>query len=144
MTVLTVGTFDLLHYGHIRLFQRCRELAGENGKVVVGVNSDDFIARYKHAAPIMSYKEREFALLQLPFIDEVVENKAGEDSKMIIEQVQPNLIVIGSDWARKDYYKQMSFTQDWLDERDISLCYVPYTKDISTTEIKQRLSSRLK
>ena len=54
--------------------------------------------------------------------------------------VQPNYIIIGSDWARKDYYKQMGFTQDWLDERDIGLIYVPYTDGISTTEIKRRIN----
>jgi glycerol-3-phosphate cytidylyltransferase len=61
------------------------------------------------------------------------------ESREAIEAVQPDLIVIGSDWARRDYYKQMGFTQDWLDERGIGLCYIPYTHGISSTEIKQRL-----
>jgi hypothetical protein len=51
----------------------------------------------------------------------------------------PNIIVIGSDWARKDYYKQMQFDQDWLDEYDFGLAYIPYTKGISTTRIKGQL-----
>ena len=49
------------------------------------------------------------------------------------------MIIVGSDWAKKDYYKQMGFTQDWLDYNNIYMMYVPYTKTISTTEIKKRL-----
>jgi hypothetical protein len=54
--------------------------------------------------------------------------------------VKPDYVLIGSDWARKDYYKQMGFTQDWLDARGIGLIYIPYTKGISSTEIKKRIS----
>ncbi len=45
----------------------------------------------------------------------------------------------GDDWAKKDYYTQMQFTQDWLDENDIVLVYLAYTRGISTTEIKKRI-----
>jgi hypothetical protein len=56
--------------------------------------------------------------------------------------VGPDIIAIGTDWARKDYYLQMGFTQDWLDERDISLIYIPYTHSISTTKLKARSADR--
>jgi hypothetical protein len=66
-------------------------------------------------------------------------NVGGADSKIAIEIVKPDYIVIGSDWAKKDYYAQMGFTQDWLDERGIGLVYVPYTQTISTTKLKGRM-----
>jgi hypothetical protein len=69
----------------------------------------------------------------------VVPNIGGADSKPAIEECKPDLIAIGSDWARRDYYKQMQFDQDWLDERNISLIYIPYTKGISSTLIKQKI-----
>ena len=72
-------------------------------------------------------------------MDQVIANSGGADSKPTILQVSPNIVAIGTDWAKKDYYKQMQFTQDWLDEKDISLIYIPYTKGISSTEIKTRL-----
>jgi hypothetical protein len=53
--------------------------------------------------------------------------------------VSPDYIIIGSDWARRDYYLQMGFTQDWLDQRGIGLIYIPYTEGISTTDIKNRM-----
>ena len=88
----------------------------------------------------MSYEERREILLACRWVDEVVPNFGGADSKPVIELVKPDYIVIGSDWARKDYYAQMGFTQDWLDERGIGLVYVPYTTDISTTELKKRIT----
>jgi glycerol-3-phosphate cytidylyltransferase-like family protein len=72
-------------------------------------------------------------------VDEVVMNVGGADSRIAIDQVQPNYIVVGSDWAERDYYAQMSFDQKWLDERGIGLVYVPYTKTISSTQIRSRM-----
>lgn len=133
--VYTGGTFDLPHKGHYRLLKRAAEI----GTVVVALNTDEFIQSYKGRPPILSYEERKEALLACRWVDEVVPNVGGTDSKIAIEMVQPDYIIIGSDWARKDYYLQMSFTQDWLDKRGIGLIYVPYTEGISTTDIKNRM-----
>ena len=138
--VYTGGTFDLFHSGHTRFLRACRTLAGEGGKVVVALNTDAFIQAYKGISPIMSFDERKEILLGCKFVDGVVPNHAGADSKPTILQVQPDLIVIGDDWAKKDYYAQMQFTQQWLDARLIQLVYVPYTKGVSTTDLKQRIA----
>lgn len=141
MILYTGGTFDILHFGHINFFKKCRNIVGPNGKVVVSLNTDEFVAKYKGKPPLMTFEERKLTIEELDIVDEVIPNTGGEDSKPSILEVKPNIIVIGSDWARKDYYKQMNFTQDWLDEHGIMLCYVPYTKGISTTEIKNRFKS---
>lgn len=138
LKVYTGGTFDLIHSGHVNFLRRCSEM----GEVTVALNTDEFIEQYKGKPPIMTFQERREVLLGLRYVSEVVANVAGADSRISIELVKPNLVVIGSDWARRDYYKQMSFTQDWLDERGIGLCYIPYTKGISTTELKKRVSNR--
>lgn len=142
MIVYTGGTFDMLHFGHINFFRRCKEIAGEQGQVVVSLNTDEFIEFYKGKAPVMNYQERERTILELRLVDKVIPNSEGKDSRPAIESVNPDVIAIGSDWARKDYYKQMNFTQDWLDDKNIILCYIPYTKGISSTEIKKRLRNR--
>lgn len=133
--VYTGGTFDLPHHGHFRLLQRAYDF----GRVVVGLNTDEFIFQYKGKAPIMSFDERKEILLACRWVDEVVPNYGGSDSKIAIDIVKPDYIIIGSDWARKDYYKQMDFSQDWLDERGIGLIYVPYTQGISSTDLKTRI-----
>jgi len=137
--VYTGGTFDLFHSGHTRFLKACRRLAGDNGKVIVALNEDDFIQAYKGRPPIMSFAERKEVLLACKYVDGVVPNFSGADSKPCIGSVQPDLVVIGDDWARKDYYAQMQFTQAWLDKHNIGLVYVPYTQGISTTELKQRI-----
>ena len=140
MKVYTGGTFDLFHSGHVAFLSVCAGL----GSVTVSLNTDEFIEAYKGKPPVMSYSEREAVLLGCRYVDAVVPNIGGVDSTLAIEFAKPDLIVVGSDWARRDYYKQMGFTQDWLDERGIGLCYIPYTQGISTTELKKRIASQVK
>lgn len=137
--IYTGGTFDLFHSGHVNLLKRCKELAGELGIVVVSLNTDEFIKEYKGKPPVCSTEERTAVLKACRYVDEVILNIGGADSKIAIEIVNPDYIVIGSDWVKKDYYSQMGFTQGWLDERGIGLTYVPYTKTISTTKLKGRV-----
>ena len=141
MTVVyTGGTFDLFHSGHVNLLKRCKEIAGPDGLVVASLNTDDFIWQFKNKKPICSEDERAEVLLSCRYVDRVVMNVGGADSRIAIDQVKPNYIVVGSDWAEKDYYSQMSFDQKWLDERGIGLVYVPYTKTISSSAIRTRMS----
>lgn len=136
--VYTGGTFDLFHAGHARFLSRCAEF----GSVVVALNTDEFIEQYKGKPPVLSFADRREVLLSCRYVERVVPNLGGADSKPTIQAVDPDLIVIGSDWARRDYYKQMGFTQDWLDSRGIGLAYIPYTQGISSTIIKERLTFR--
>jgi glycerol-3-phosphate cytidylyltransferase len=132
----TGGTFDLFHYGHTNFLKKCHSVC-EN--VVVALNTDDFIQRYK-ARPIMSYRERELSLLECKYVSRVVPNVFGEDSRPTILSVDPDIIAVGDDWCHKDYYSQMSFTQEWLDENNITLIYIPYTKGISSSELRARIN----
>ncbi len=138
MVALTVGTFDLPHFGHGNIFKWCKILSN-GGRVVVSLNTDEFVKSYKGSLPVMDYEARAKTILAFKYVDEVVPNFGDENGKAVIDAVRPDLLVIGSDWAKKDYYTQMQFTQDWLDERGIVLCYVPYTKGISTSLIKEKL-----
>jgi len=137
----TGGTFDVFHYGHMNFLKQCKMLADE---VVVALNTDDFIYEYKKKKSILSYAERESSLIGCKYVDRVVENVGGADSKISILNVKPNIIAIGDDWATKDYYTQMSFTQSWLGEQGIVLVYIPYTRGISSTELKNRVIQNVK
>lgn len=138
LKVYTGGTFDLFHSGHVNFLQRCSEI----GEVIVALNTDEFITEYKGKPPVMSYSERQILLSACRYVDRVIPNWDGADSRTAIESVLPDIIAIGTDWARKDYYAQMGFTQDWLDEFNIGLLYIPYTSGISTTELKKRIADR--
>lgn len=136
--VYTGGTFDLFHSGHVNFLKRCSEL----GSVTVALNTDEFIEEYKGKAPVMSYGERQEVLLGCKYVSAVIPNFSGSDSRPAIEVVNPDIVAIGSDWARKDYYTQMAFDQNWLDDRGIALIYIPYTKNVSSTAIKERMTNR--
>lgn len=138
LKVYTGGTFDLFHAGHVNFLRECSRF----GSVTVALNTDEFIEAYKGKPPVMSYQERAEVLLACRYVDDVVPNFDGADSKTAIDWVAPDVVIIGSDWAVRDYYAQMGFTQSWLDQRGISLCYIPYTQGISSTDIKARISWR--
>jgi glycerol-3-phosphate cytidylyltransferase len=118
------------------MLEYCASLGDE---LVVSLNTDDFVKRYKGKPPIMSYEERKEVLLSTKFVDTVMPNYEGEDSKPAILESGASIVAIGMDWLEKDYCKQMNFTPDWLSKNEIILCYIPRTKGVSTTHIKERI-----
>jgi len=150
--VYTAGTFDILHKGHIRLLEQCRQIAGRDGLVCVGLNSDAFVTKYRNRPPIMTQDERFAVLAAMRNVNAVIFNDDPQWDYMkqafLIGLKIDNLglppsparfLVIGSDWAAKDYYKQIDVTQAQLDRHRIALCYVPYTEGISSTDIRWRV-----
>jgi len=134
--IITLGTFDMLHAGHLRLFKKCADL----GEVIVGLNTDGFVKKFKGKMPIMSYVERKEMIEETNLVERIVPNgqKDGTAKKAILSS-DANLIVVGSDWARRDYVGQIGVDWDWLDKNGIGICYINYTWNISTSELKKRL-----
>lgn len=151
--VYTGGTFDVLHAGHVNFFRQIKALF-PGCELIVSLNTDEFILEYKGKSPVFSYGERVDHLRYTGYIDEIVPNIGGADSKPAIERAfehwviddgrehEPliRIIAIGQDWLAKDYCKQMQFDAQWLTNQNISLIYIPHTDGISTTEIKRRLA----
>lgn len=140
--IYTGGTFDLFHEGHVELLRSCKRLAGD-GNVVVALNTDEFIARFKSNPPVQSFRERKLVLESCRYVDLVIPNIGEEDSKETIYEASKThmiqVIAIGSDWAGRDYYGQMRFTKEWLDENDLILIYIDRRTGMSTTKIKEKL-----
>lgn len=139
MIAYTGGTFDLYHAGHAQFLEKCSHY----GDVVVALNTDEFVKQFKGKLPIMSFAERYGVLSSCKYVNRIIPNISGADSKPTIMSIQPDYIIVGDDWAKKDYYAQMQFTPKWLEEQTIQLVYVPYTSCISSTEIKKRLHDNL-
>lgn len=137
-TVYTGGTFDILHAGHVNLFRKIKEMFPDCW-LIVGLNTDKFIKSYKGKSPVFNYKERARQIYLSGYVDEVVPNTGGANSKPAILSAEADIIVIGNDWLQKDYCKQMGFDAQWLTDHFITLVYVPHTDGISTTLIKERL-----
>jgi len=135
MKVLTVGTFDLLHSGHIQLIDNCYKLAGSSGTVIVGINSDNFVYSYKGIKPIMPLHDRVKVISNLLKVHKVIINESKSLEKVLLEE-KPNILVVGSDWAKKDYFTQIGVTLDWLYSKDILLIYTCYTEGISSSKLR--------
>ncbi len=93
------------------------------------------VERLRGRPPVFDYLERARLIRALGY--EVREST--EPGKALVDQLAPDVLAIGSDWARKDWPKRIGVDQDLLDERRIVLVYVPYTPGISSTEMKRRL-----
>ena len=140
--VLSLGSFDILHRGHIALFQACREIAGPppQGIVVIAVDSDDYIMRHKQHAPVMGQDERMALVTATRYVDTVVLNK-GVAQDTLIKTVRPDIIVAGKDWASRDYLAQLSITEEWLTAQGITVAYVQheFSHSVTSSLLRERL-----
>jgi len=135
LTLLTIGSFDVPHMGHASFLRRC-EVFADREHIVVGVNSDAFIERYKGKPPAFTQDERMDLISELGYRVRVNDGPG----RGLIEAVGPDIIAIGTDWAKRDYHAQIDTPVEYFEEHSIAMLYVPYTPGISTTDLRERLS----
>jgi glycerol-3-phosphate cytidylyltransferase len=124
-TVLTYGTFDLFHPGHVQLLKRAKELGS---RLVVGLSTDEFNAR-KGKKSVMSYEDRKAVLESCRYVDEVFSEEDWEQKVPDAIRLGADVFVMGDDWAGK-----FDFLADHC-----SVVYLARTPDVSSTEIKRRM-----
>lgn len=139
--LLTIGTFDLFHPGHVALLERMCDLGGWDSRVSVGVNTDDFVLAYKGRYPVMTLVERLEMLRSCRWVDEVLINKGNADCRPLVQEVAPDLLVVGSDWVEKDYLRQTKLSREFLERHNVGLLFLPYTASISTSSLRRRVES---
>jgi cytidyltransferase-like protein len=143
--ILTIGTFDLVHKGHLELLRACRDMAGEDGQVVVAVNDDDFVARFKGHPTIVPMADRMELVGAIRYVDAVCRNTGAEFADRVIAEVLPDILAVGDDWAPPaDYLGQLHVSQRWLDDHGVRIVYVPRTTGESSTRLRNRLAAREK
>lgn len=124
-TVLTYGTFDLFHPGHVQLLKRARELGT---RLVVGLSTDAFNAQ-KGKASAMSFEERKTVLEACRYVDEVIAEEHWDQKLDDARRLGADVFVMGDDWAGK-----FDFMQEVC-----SVVYLARTPEISTTDIKRHV-----
>lgn len=123
--VMTYGTFDLLHYGHINILKKSKKLGDY---LIVGLSSDEF-NEIKGKKSVMSYEERKEILDNIKYVDKVIKESNWEQKIEDIIKYNIDIFVIGDDWEGKfDYLKEYC-----------EVVYLPRTKSISTTLLKEIL-----
>ena len=123
--VITYGTYDLLHRGHINLLKRAKAMGDY---LVVGLSSDEFNA-IKNKKAFYSYEERKLVLEAVRYVDEVIPEHAWEQKAQDIMDREIDVFVMGDDWSGKfDHLKE-----------HCEVVYLPRTDGVSTTQIKAQL-----
>lgn len=126
--VITYGTFDLLHWGHINLLKRAKELGDY---LVVAVSTDEFNA-LKHKQAFHSYENRKLILEAIRYVDEVIPEENWEQKVTDIEKYDIDVFVMGNDWDGEfDFLKP-----------HCEVVYLSRTDGISTTDIKTKLKNK--
>ena len=127
--VITYGTFDLLHYGHINLLRRARELGDY---LIVGLSSDEFNRNEKGKECYFSFEQRKTMLEAVRFVDQVIPESNWNQKRRDVHEYGVDIFVIGDDW-RGEF--------DDLEEEGVKVVYLERTPEISTTQIKEDLNS---
>ena len=128
-TGITFGTFDMFHYGHLRILQRSRELCD---RLVVGVSGDAFYRSKSKSHPLVfPYEQRAAIVRELRCVDEVFEEESEELKADYVRRYKAGIFIIGADY-------QGVF--DWLKEAcGVEIAYLPRTPGVSTTDLFSRL-----
>jgi glycerol-3-phosphate cytidylyltransferase len=124
--ILTYGTFDLLHYGHINLLKRAKHLGDY---LIVGLSTDEFNKHEKNKELYFTYDERKKTLEAIRYVDLVIAEKTWKQKESDVEKYHIDIFVIGDDWEGKF---------DFLREK-CEVIYLPRTEGVSTTKIKREL-----
>lgn len=125
--VLTYGTYDLLHYGHIRLLKRAKELGDY---LIVALSTDEF-NKIKGKKAYHNYETRKKMLEAIRYVDLVIPEKNWEQKINDVLEYKVDIVVMGSDWKNSDRF-------DYL-KKYCEVIYLDRTEGISTTKIKNDL-----
>lgn len=121
--VITYGTFDLIHYGHINLLKRAKELGDY---LIVALSTDEFNWNEKRKKCYFTYEERLRLLEAIRYVDLVIPEENWEQKVSDVRLYQVDTFVMGDDWQGKfDFLKEYC-----------QVVYLPRTPEISTTQIK--------
>lgn len=125
--IITYGTFDLLHYGHINLLRRAKELGDY---LIVALSTDEFNWNEKQKKCYFSYEKRKQLLEAIRYVDLVIPEENWEQKKTDVKEYHIDTFVMGDDWEGKfDFLKEQC-----------QVVYLSRTPEISTTQIKKDLN----
>ena len=125
--VIGYGPFDLVHYGHINLLKRAKDLGDY---LIVGLSTDEFNLQ-KDKISYFDYQQRKILLESIRYVDLVIPEISWEQKREDVKKYYADIFVIGDDWEGKF---------DFLKDEGVEVVYLPRTEEISTTQIKEDLN----
>ena len=127
--VITYGTFDLLHYGHINLLRRAKQYGDY---LIVALSTDDFNWNQKRKKCYFSFDKRKALLEPIRYVDLVIPEESWGQKVTDVREYHIDTFVMGDDW-KGDF--------DFLKDEGVDVVYLPRTPEVSTTQIKRDLKS---
>lgn len=127
--VITYGTFDMLHYGHINLLKRAKQLGDY---LIVALSTDEFNAVEKNKKCYFSYEQRKALLEAVRYVDLVIPETCWEQKVSDIHEYHIDAFAMGNDWEGKF---------DYLKDEGVDVVYFERTPEISSTQIKMDLKN---
>lgn len=126
--VYTSGTFDMLHINHLRLIEYAR---GLGDILIVGVNTDELVAKYK-STPMIPFEDR-IALMRAIKGPDLVIPQHSLDHHDKVKKLKFDVFVVGDDWVGK---------YDYLEEQGVTVVYTPYGRGASSSSLKKQIAAR--
>ena len=129
----TTGVYDMFHIGHLNLLRRAKE---QCDYLIVGVSTDECVRAYKHKTPVIPFGERKAIVESIKYVDEVVPQETM-DKYAAWEKIHFNVLFHGDDWKGSSMYTEI---EEKLRKHGVEFVYFPYTKNISSTVLREKLT----
>ena len=137
--ILAAGKFDILHLGHIAYLEQAKELAGEDGELIVVLALDKTIERERSAPPVFPQEQRRKIVESLVFVDRAVIGLDTNDHSIIVEQIKPDIIALGYDQYTDISALEKHFVEKGLNTKIVRLEKRDAEGLCSSTLIRKRI-----
>ena len=140
--VLASGTFDLLHFGHVKYLEEAKKAGGENAKLIVIVARDKTVEKRKGTKPIMPENQRRALVESLEVVDEAILGYENFDIEMVIEKIKPNIIAVGHDQSGIEKAVRSHVNEKGLDVQIVRIGRFGKTELNSSSKILRKIVER--
>ncbi|BAB80189.1 adenylyltransferase/cytidyltransferase family protein [Clostridium perfringens] len=130
----TTGVFDMFHIGHLNIIKRAKE---QCNYLIVGVSTDELVQEYKNKKPIIPFYERCEIVKALEYVDKVVAQE-NRDKFWAWKKLNFDVMFVGDDWKGKSLFVEV---EEEFKKVGVDIVYFPYTKDTSSTILREKLNS---
>jgi glycerol-3-phosphate cytidylyltransferase len=132
----TTGVFDLFHVGHLNILRRAKE---QCEFLIVGVSADELVMEYKQKKPVIPFKDRAEIVQGIKYVDMVVP-QLNRDKFSAWEKIKFDVMFVGDDWKGSPLFSEV---ENKFKQVGVEIVYFPYTKGVSSTELKHKIQVKV-
>ena len=129
----TTGVFDMFHIGHLNILRRAKEKCDY---LIVGVSTDELVMEYKNKTPIIPFEERGEIVRSIDCVDRVIAQE-NRDKYAAWRELKFDVMFVGDDWKGKPLFMKV---EEEFKKVGVDVVYFPYTKDTSSTILREKLN----